>query len=154
MREKTIEHKLVKAVKAEGGMCPKLVSPGTDGMPDRMVLLPEAHIGFVEVKAPGEKPRPLQVRRHEQLRELGFQVSVLDDPEQIPGILKEVQDICGLDKVLQTHVGRKTYVCYLYQKQVPVQVIATIVGHTTCYTTLKYYAKMDKQTIFKELHKI
>ena len=71
MREKAIEHKLVKAVKAEGGMCPKLVSPGTDGMPDRMVLLPEAHIGFVEVKAPGEKPRPLQVRRHEQLRELG-----------------------------------------------------------------------------------
>ena len=56
MREKQIEQKLVKAVKAEGGMCPKLVSPGTDGMPDRMVLLPEAHIGFVEVKAPGQKP--------------------------------------------------------------------------------------------------
>ena len=92
MREKQIEQKLVKAVKAEGGMCPKLVSPGTDGMPDRMVLLPEAHIGFVEAKAPGKEPRPLQVKRHEQLRELGFQVSVLDDPEQIPGILKEVQD--------------------------------------------------------------
>lgn len=92
MREKAIEHKLVKAVKAEGGMCPKLVSPGTDGMPDRMVLLPEAHIGFVEVKAPGEKPRPLQVRRHEQLRKLGFQVSVLDDPEQIPGIIREVSE--------------------------------------------------------------
>ena len=92
MLEKTIEHKLVKAVKAEGGMCPKLVSPGTDGMPDRMVLLPEAHIGFVEVKAPGEKPRPLQVRRQEQLRELGFQVSVLDDPEQIPGIIREVSE--------------------------------------------------------------
>ena len=92
MREKQIEQKLVKAVKAEGGMCPKLVSPGTDGMPDRMVLLPEAHIGFVEVKAPGKEPRPLQVKRHEQLRELGFQVSVLDDPEQIPDILKEVQD--------------------------------------------------------------
>ena len=92
MREKTIEYKLVKAVKGEGGMCPKLVSPGTDGMPDRMVLLPEAHIGFVEVKAPGKEPRPLQVKRHEQLRELGFQVSVLDNPEQIPDILKEVQD--------------------------------------------------------------
>ena len=90
MREKAIEHKLVKAVKAEGGMCPKLVSPGTDGMPDRMVLLPEAHIGFVEVKAPGEKPRPLQVRRHEQLRELGFQVSVLYDPEQIPARMADV----------------------------------------------------------------
>lgn len=67
--------------------------------------------------------------------------------------LKEVQDICGFDKVLTTHLGRKTYVCYMYQKQVGVEVIATIVGHKTCYTTLKYYAKMDKQTIFKELRK-
>ena len=92
MREKNIEKQLVKAVKAEGGMCPKLVSPGTDGMPDRMVLLPEAHIGFVEVKAPGQKPRPLQERRHDQLRDLGFQVSVLDDPDQIPGIIKEVRE--------------------------------------------------------------
>ena len=44
-----------------GGICPKLVSPGFDGMPDRMVLLPNGRIGFVEVKAPGEKPRPLQL---------------------------------------------------------------------------------------------
>ena len=93
MREKQVEQKLVQAVKLAGGMCPKLVSPGTDGMPDRMVLLPEARIGFVEVKAPGAKPRPLQERRHEQLRELGFQVSVLDDPEQIPGIIEEILNV-------------------------------------------------------------
>jgi len=91
MREKQIEQRLVKAVKAQGGLCPKLVSPGTDGMPDRMVLLPDSHMGFVEVKAPGEKPRPLQQRRHEQLRELGYKVSVLDDPEQIPPILNEIR---------------------------------------------------------------
>lgn len=91
MREKQIEQRLVKAVKARGGLCPKLVSPGTDGMPDRMVMLPDSHMGFVEVKAPGEKPRPLQQRRHEQLRELGYKVSVLDDPEQIPPILDEIR---------------------------------------------------------------
>ena len=91
MREKQIEQRLVKAVKARGGLCPKLVSPGTDGMPDRMVLLPDSHMGFVEVKAPGEKSRPLQQRRHEQLRELGYKVSVLDDPEQIPPILDEIR---------------------------------------------------------------
>ena len=91
MREKQIEQRLVKAVKARGGLCPKLVSPGTDGMPDRMVLLPDSHMGFVEVKAPGEKPRPLQQRRHEQLRELGYKVSVLNDPEQIPPILDEIR---------------------------------------------------------------
>lgn len=91
MREKQIEHALVMAVKAAGGMCPKLVSPGTDGMPDRMILLPKGHIGFVEVKAPGKKPRPLQERRHKQLRELGFKVFILDGREQIPEILKEVE---------------------------------------------------------------
>lgn len=91
MREKQIEHTLVMEVMAAGGMCPKLVSPGTDGMPDRMILLPKGHIGFVEVKAPGKKPRPLQERRHKQLRKLGFKVFILDGREQIPEILKEVE---------------------------------------------------------------
>ena len=92
MREKVIERELVRAVKAVGGMCPKLISPGTDGMPDRMVLLPDAHLGFVEVKATRQKPRPLQERRHAQLRDLGFMVFVLDDPEKIPGIIAEVKE--------------------------------------------------------------
>ena len=92
MREKQIEQKLVTAVKAAGGICPKLVCPGTDGMPDRMVLLPGCRIGFVEVKAPGEKPRPLQTHRHRQLRALGFPVFVLDDTEQIPQIVREVSE--------------------------------------------------------------
>ena len=61
MREKTIEQHLVKAVKNSGGIAPKLVSPGFDGMPDRLVLLPRGKIGFVEVKVPGKEPRPLQV---------------------------------------------------------------------------------------------
>jgi hypothetical protein len=73
-------------------MCPKLISPGTDGMPDRLVLMPQARIGFVEVKRPGARPRPLQERRHAQLRSLGFLVLVLDDPEKIPEIVKEIQE--------------------------------------------------------------
>ncbi len=92
MQEKKIEQKLVKAVRSEGGMCPKLVSPGTDGMPDRLVLLPEANVGFVEVKAPGKKPRPQQELRYRQLRDLGFKVCVLDEPGQIPGIIEEIKE--------------------------------------------------------------
>lgn len=91
MREKQVEQKLVRAVKARGGICPKFVSPGFDGMPDRIVLLPGRHFGFVEVKAPGEVPRPLQVSRHRLMKRLGFQVYVLDDPEKIGGILDEIQ---------------------------------------------------------------
>ena len=88
--EKQIEQNLVKAVKNMGGIAPKFVSPGFDGMPDRIVLLPKGHMAFVEVKAPGKKPRPLQAARHGLLRRLGFRVYVLDDPEQIGGILDEI----------------------------------------------------------------
>jgi len=91
MREKQVEQRLVRAVKARGGICPKFVSPGFDGMPDRIVLLPGRHFGFVEVKAPGEVPRPLQISRHRLMEKLGFRVYMLDDPEKIGGILDEIQ---------------------------------------------------------------
>ena len=91
MREKQIEQKLVRTTKNMGGIAPKFVSPGFDGMPDRIVLLPGGHIGFVEVKAPGKKPRPLQLSRHGLLRRLGFRVYVLDEEQQIGGILDELR---------------------------------------------------------------
>lgn len=91
MREKLTEQKLVRAVKAAGGIAMKIVSPGYDGMPDRLVLLPGAKVAFVEVKAIGCKPRPLQIRRHEMLRRHGFLVYILDDERQIGGILDEIQ---------------------------------------------------------------
>ena len=90
MKEKQVEQKLVKAVQACDGICPKLVSPGMDGMPDRMALLPGGRIGFVEVKASGKEPRPLQKLRHRTLKSLGFKVYILDDPEQIPDIIDEI----------------------------------------------------------------
>ena len=89
--EKQIEQSLVKAVKNMGGIAPKFVSPGFDGMPDRIVLLPHGLMAFVEVKAPGKKPRPLQIARHKLLTRLGFKVYVLDNEEQIGGILDEIQ---------------------------------------------------------------
>lgn len=90
-REKEIEQALVKEVKRRGGLCEKWTS-GTSGWPDRIVLLPpDGRVGFVEVKAPGKVPRPLQIHRHEQLCRLGFLVYVLDHPGQIGGILDEIQ---------------------------------------------------------------
>ena len=90
MRERDVERKLVAEVKARGGICPKWVAPGFDGVPDRLVFLPGRHFGMVELKAPGEKPRPLQVSRHKLLQRLGFKVYVVDDIRQIGGILDEV----------------------------------------------------------------
>lgn len=91
MRENQIEAKLKQMVEKQGGIAPKFVSPGLSGMPDRLVLLPGGLIAFVEVKAPGKVPRPLQEARHRMLRKLGFKVYVLDDAGQIGGILDEIR---------------------------------------------------------------
>lgn len=91
MQEKTIERRLVFEAKRHGGLALKFVSPGMDGVPDRIVLLPRGKLAFVELKAPGKTMRPLQVRRKEQLEALGFSVYCVDGVEQIGGILDEIQ---------------------------------------------------------------
>jgi len=81
----------VKEVKKNGGMCLKLVSPGYIGVPDRVVLVAFGKIGFVEVKAKGKKPRRIQLKRHNELRKMGFKVYVLDDINQIGGIIDAIR---------------------------------------------------------------
>lgn len=90
MLEKEIEMQLVKAVKDQGGLAVKFISPGFDGMPDRLVLLPGGRCGFVEVKAPGKKPRALQRVRHKMLKALGFKAYVLDSIGMIQEILNDL----------------------------------------------------------------
>lgn len=91
MREKSIEQKLVKEVLSRDGICWKFTSPGTAGVPDRLVLLPYGKAGFIEVKAPGKEPTTQQLYRHKQLWNLGLQVFVLDNPDAIGGILDAIQ---------------------------------------------------------------
>ena len=88
--EKQIEHALTLMVKARGGIAPKFVSPSFAGMPDRLVLLPGGVFAFAELKAPGMKPRPLQLARHRLLKDLGFKVYVIDGIEQIEEVLNEI----------------------------------------------------------------
>ena len=90
MRENAIERQLAMAVKKMGGMAVKFVSPGLDGVPDRIVLLSDKKMAFVELKAPGKKLRPLQEKRRRQLEALGFSVYVIDGVEQIGGVLDEI----------------------------------------------------------------
>ena len=87
MLERYMEQRLRQQVEKAGGLCLKFVSPGYAGVPDRICLFPGGKIAFVELKAPGKKPRPLQVARHRRLRSLGFPVYVIDDPGQIPDMI-------------------------------------------------------------------
>ena len=81
VREDVIERHLVNEVKKAGGIAYKFVSPGRRAVPDRLVLLPGGKVIFVECKAPGEKPRPDQLREHARLFALGHQVIVLDSKD-------------------------------------------------------------------------
>ena len=91
MRETAVEKHLTTESKKRGGMSVKFVSPGLDGVPDRLVLLPGGKLAFVELKAPGKKMRPLQIHRAKQLTALGFRVYCADGKELIGGILDEIQ---------------------------------------------------------------
>jgi hypothetical protein len=87
MREKTIEIKLKNTVKSMGGIALKLISPGFDGVPDRLVLLPHGKLAFIELKAPGKGPLPLQEKRKKQLEALGFSVFCIDGSDHLhPGL--------------------------------------------------------------------
>lgn len=82
MKEQSLERKLTTAVQAIGGLCWKFTSPGTAGVPDR-ICIHHGRIIFVELKAPGQQPRPIQHRRIHQLRQQGIEVRIIDHPDQI-----------------------------------------------------------------------
>lgn len=90
LKEQNIELFLIKHVRLKRGLCMKMNSITMNGLPDRLVLLPEGKMFFAELKAPGKKPRPEQVRVHESLRRLGFDVRVIDSTAKVKEILNEV----------------------------------------------------------------
>ena len=102
MREKEVEQALVRSVKKAGGLCMKFTCPGMDGVPDRLVLLPFGKCAFVELKAPGKKPRPLQIRRMKQITALGIPCYVIDAKEQIGEVIKRYDKEQGVKAELDT----------------------------------------------------
>lgn len=90
MLERKIESELGRAVKALGGLYWKFVSPGMSGVPDRIVALPGGRTLYVELKRPGEQPRPLQLKRHQELRDRGHRVYVIDSLEGVRSFIQEV----------------------------------------------------------------
>lgn len=92
MLEKELERKFCIRAKELGGKAYKFVSPGNDGVPDRLVVLPGGHIGFVELKQQGKKPTALQNKKIRELRKMGCFVTVLDRPEDIDHVLSQIQE--------------------------------------------------------------
>lgn len=88
MSEKEIENYLVRKVKNKKGVAYKFTSPGNSGVPDRLCLLPNGKIFFVELKSPGKKPRALQVNQIRKITILGQRVYVVDSKEMVDRVLE------------------------------------------------------------------
>lgn len=90
MLERDIEKRLIKPIRALGGLCLKFEVPGYTGLPDRLILLPGANVVFVETKQPGKKERPRQVLVQATLRRLGFTVyGTVDTPAKVATIVED-----------------------------------------------------------------
>lgn len=91
MIEKTVEKELCDRIKNElGGWALKFISPGQNGVPDRIVLLPGGRVVFVETKAPGKKLRRLQDYVCGLITRLGFTVLRIDTKEKVDEFVREV----------------------------------------------------------------
>ena len=82
--ERDIERKLRTMEECHGGLCLKWVCPGWAGVPDRIVLLPEGRVRFVELKRPkGGKVSKLQLWWRKKLIGLGFQFWIIWDQDDL-----------------------------------------------------------------------
>lgn len=83
MSERAIEAAMRKKISALGGLCLKWVSPGCDGVPDRIVILPGGRIVFVELKTDGGRLRRIQEYQHKLLEKLGCEVTTVYGEEDM-----------------------------------------------------------------------
>jgi len=96
VRERDIESYLRDRVKAAGGRAYKFVSPGNNGVPDRIVTLPGGRIAFAELKAPGKKPTALQVNQQRFIAGQGLPVVVIDSKEGVDDLMNRLSASGGI----------------------------------------------------------
>ena len=90
MRESPIENRLRVQVEKLGGKAIKFVSPGNNGVPDRLVILSNGRTIFVETKAPGKPLAPLQGKWFKTLRALGHKVYKIDSYADVDQFIWDV----------------------------------------------------------------
>lgn len=91
MLESEVEKYLCRRVKNDlHGRAFKFVSPGFNGVPDRIVLVPLGRIYFAETKAPGKKLRKLQDWVTGIIQDLGFEVWCLDTKPKVDEFIKRI----------------------------------------------------------------
>jgi hypothetical protein len=80
MNESWVQRKIIEYHQKQHWLCIKVIQSNWNGCPD-LILLRGGRCVFIEVKRPGVKTAaPIQVYRHRQLKDLGFEVYLTDDP--------------------------------------------------------------------------
>ncbi|MGL4567326.1 MAG: VRR-NUC domain-containing protein [Fusobacteriaceae bacterium] len=90
-REKKLEKDLNIKIKNKGGITFKMLSTHFTGLPDRICLFPGGRLCFIELKTTGKKPTKIQLMVHQKLRDLGFDIRVIDNTEKINNLLKDYE---------------------------------------------------------------
>ena len=90
MLEKEIEKKLIDGIRKLGGRAYKFVSPGNNGVPDRIIILPGGRIIFVELKTMIGRLSKLQKMQITMLSRLGCDVRVLYGEDGVRAFLEEL----------------------------------------------------------------
>ncbi len=92
MRERDIEKWLLRQVERLGGLAFKFTSPGNDGVPDRLAVLPGGAIYFIELKTDRGRLTPIQVWQQDRLDALGCQVRTIRGMDGAVEFIEEVRD--------------------------------------------------------------
>ena len=86
--EKAIERYLVEQAKQNGLLCLKYSNPNMVGYPDRLLVLPDGRVIWVELKSKGRKPTKIQQVRIAELSGMGHTVRVIDNKADIDELIK------------------------------------------------------------------
>ena len=91
MKESQIERRLVEGVKRLGGMCLKFVSPGTFGVPDRIIITAKGRVIFVELKT--ETGRLTKIQRYVigEMQKRGADARVVKGIDEVKELLAEIE---------------------------------------------------------------
>jgi len=64
-------------------------------------------------------------------------------PRTLQRLYKNMYRGVGLDEMVSSHSGRRTYICNLVSSGVDMKTVSTLAGHTSIQTTMDTYAKTN-----------
>jgi len=107
VRENKVEKYLDNEIKKLGGTTRKWVSPGRDGVPDRLVRVPDWPLGVVnvvEVKTLSGKLQEEQKREHVRLTDEGWLVYTVYGHEGVDDYIAKIKrDLIDPSRIMGGH---------------------------------------------------